>query len=470
MTTAFTARALSTDAGRFPAPVTAAGTPGSTATGSALLVAVAVTLAVATAHAALAVDRYDATSYVWAALVHAAFYATAVVWVLRRPPQAGDLLLILVVALVLRGMAMTTAPGLSTDVFRYVWDGRLTLSGLSPYLYIPADERLAAFRDPAVFPHINQRDTAFTIYPPVAQLVFALGAWLDRLVGTATDAGHNGMKLVMLVFEAVTAAALLHWLRSAGLPRERVLIYAWHPLPLWEFAGQAHIDAAATALLVVAIAMAVRARQGIAGAFLALAALVKYFPVTLLPALWKRWDGRLVAAFAATALLLYLPHLVVAGPKVIGFLANHLDNEGYAAGWGFHPVWLIRDLGLGDPGGRAYTLIALGIMAWLAFVTVFARDHDEIRPGHLVLLSGAFIWLTSSHYPWYFGWLVPLLAVVPHPAGLWMTLAAAALHLPRPPGGITWTGIYLFVYWIPFLLLLAIEIPNMRAHLRARSH
>ena len=29
-----------------------------------------------------------------------------------------------------------------------------------------------------------------------------------------------------------------------GLPTARVVVYAWHPLPLWEFAGSGHIDAA----------------------------------------------------------------------------------------------------------------------------------------------------------------------------------------------------------------------------------
>lgn len=437
---------------------------------SPVLIVTAVALAFTTAQAALSIDRVDAAGYVWAALAHGAVFAAAALIVLWRGARSSDLLFILAVALLLRGVAMTTAPGLTTDAYRYVWDGRLTLAGWSPYLYIPADERLAAFRDPAIYPHLNQRETAFTIYPPVAQLVFAAGAWLDRLVGTATDAGHNGMKLVMLMLEAAIVWALIRWLDASGLPRERVIIYAWHPLPLWEFAGQAHIDAAATALLVLGILAAVRARQGLAGALLATAALVKYFPVVLLPALWRRWDWRMPLAFALTALVLYAPHLAVAGSKVIGFLANHLDNEGYGAGWGFHPVWLVRDLGIGDMSGRGYALLALALLGMLALWCLLARRAGEIRPAHLVLLSAAFIWLTSSHYPWYFGWLVPLLAVFPHPAALLMTLTCATLHLPRPPGGIGWNGIYSMTYWAPLVLFILWEMAGrVRAGARARA-
>lgn len=424
---------------------------------SPMLGIAALAMAFAVAQAALGIDHHDGAAYARAALLHGAVFAGAAGYMLWRGARALDCVFILAVALLLRGLAMTTEPGLTTDAYRYVWDGRLTLGGWSPYLYIPADERLAEFRDPAIDPHLNQRETAYTIYPPVAQLIFAAGAALDRLVGTATDAGHNGMKLVMLGCEALIVWGLMRWLDAVGLPRERVLIYAWHPLPIWEFAGQAHIDAAATAILVLGIAAAVRAHQAAAGALLAAAALVKYFPLALLPALWKRGDWRMPAAFAATALALYLPHLIVAGPKVIGFLSNHLDNEGYKAGWGFHPVWLLREFGFGGVSGRAYAVTAIAILGGVAMWTLFARRRDEIRPEHLVTLSAAFIWLTSSHYPWYFGWLVPLLAVYPHPAALLMTLMAASLHLPRPPEGITWTGIFALTYWAPFVLLLAYE-------------
>lgn len=424
---------------------------------SPFLVVVALAMAFTTAEAALGVDRFDSAHYAHAALLHAAVFAGAAGYVLWRGARTTDLVFILAVALLLRGLAITTEPGLTTDAYRYVWDGRLTLAGWSPYLYIPADERLVAFRDPAIYPHLNQRETAYTIYPPVAQLVFAAGAALDRLAGTASDAGHNGMKLVMLGCEALIVWGLVSWLDAVKLPRERVLIYAWHPLPIWEFAGQAHIDAAATAFLVLGIAAAVHARQGFAGALMAAAALVKYFPVALLPALWKRGDWRMLAAFTAAALVLYAPHLLVAGPKVIGFLPNHLDNEGYKAGWGFHPVWLLREYSLGEVSGRVYALSAVTVLGVIALWTLVARRRDEIRPEHLVALSAAFIWLTSSHYPWYFGWLVPLLVVYPHPAALLMTLTAASLHLPRPPGGIAWTEIYALTYWAPLVVFAAYE-------------
>ena len=57
-----------------------------------------------------------------------------------------------------------------------------------------------------------------------------------------------GIKCAMVGAELVVISALLAILGCAGLPRARVLIYAWHPLPIWEFAGNAmsHPSNAAT--------------------------------------------------------------------------------------------------------------------------------------------------------------------------------------------------------------------------------
>src|SRR5262249_19279032 len=45
------------------------------------------------------------------------------------------------------------APPHSTDVFRYVWDGRVQADGINPYRYIPADPALAHLRDAGIYPN-----------------------------------------------------------------------------------------------------------------------------------------------------------------------------------------------------------------------------------------------------------------------------------------------------------------------------
>jgi alpha-1,6-mannosyltransferase len=392
-----------------------------------VLPALAVALAVLVAWGATYIEFHQIAAFVVTALVHGGLYLAAVGWVLRRPPRPHDLWLILSVALVLRGIAMTAPQHLTTDGLRYVWDGRIQWAGFNPYLFVPADERLAFLRDAVIYPGINQKETAVTIYPPVAEIMFLLANWISDSL--------TGPKVVFAACEVATVAAILLWLRKDNLPRERVLIYAWHPLPIWEFCSQAHIDSGATALLMLAIAAAVYKRQGLAGGLLAAATLTKYFPILMAPMLWRRFGWRMPVAFIVTAVVLYLPYVTGAGSKVLGFLAKHLDNEGYGAGYGFHLIWVLRDLHIADLPVKAYLATSAMILATLGLMALFRRAPDEINPGHMLAVATAFVWLTSPHYAWYLAWLVPLLVRQMSPAVLVFTLLAV---IQNGPGNKTW--------------------------------
>ncbi len=412
--------------------------------GLLLLLAAAVLLVLLTVRGVFDVNQAAISSYVAIVVMHAAIYLAAIAIVLRWRGGLATLVVILGVALLLRAIAMAALPNLTTDAFRYVWDGRLGWEGISPYLFVPADERLADLRDADIYPYINQKERAVTIYPPVAQLLF--------MIGVTIQDGIAGMKAVMLLCEALTVTALIGWLRAEGLPLSRVLIYAWHPLPIWEFASQAHLDAAATTFLVLGIWAAVHRRQGLTGALFAIAAHVKYFPLVLLPALWRRWDWRLPTFLFATAIIVVLPYLTSAGTGLLGFLGQHLDNEGYRSGWGFHAVWYLREFQIADPPGGLYVAFALVILGAIAAWAVFYRGAYDFRPERLALLGAAFVFLTSPHYPWYFGFLCALAVRVPHPALLVMTISCVTLQLPRLDGGFSWTHLYAMTYVLPLIV------------------
>jgi len=149
------------------------------------------------------------------------------------PPRA--LWLILGLALVLRVFALWFEPLLSTDIYRYIWDGKVQAAGINPYRYVPADPMLSAMRDEAIFPHINRADYAVTIYPPVAEFFFLL---ITRF-GTSTTV----MRLALLGCEAAGVGIIILVLMQLRLPVTRVVAYAWHPLPIWEIANSGHVDA-----------------------------------------------------------------------------------------------------------------------------------------------------------------------------------------------------------------------------------
>ncbi|MBA3324208.1 MAG: DUF2029 domain-containing protein [Rhodobacteraceae bacterium] len=388
---------------------------------SAVLGALGLALLAACGAALVPVLDYRLDDFVRVSLAHAAVYAIAVAWILRNGAGRGVLVVTLLVAALARAIALPAPPALSNDALRYIWDGRVQAAGVNPYLYVPADERLAPLRDGAIYPHINRKDYAPTIYPPAAQMIF--------LAATRFGESFFVMKLAMVTFEALAIVAIMAWLVALGLPRARVLIYAWHPLPIWEFAGTGHIDAAAIAFLCLALAAAQRGRQGWTGIALAAGTLVKVFPLVLAPALWRRWNWRMPTAFLAACLLFYLPYLG-AGERIFGFAVGFSDEEGFRDGRGFYLVALARALGLPSPSGAVFAAAGLLVLAALAAAIVLGRQAVEPRPMHAIALASAFLVITSPHYAWYFAWAIPLLCRAFYLPLAYVSLACVLLYLP----------------------------------------
>ncbi|WP_439580736.1 glycosyltransferase 87 family protein [Elioraea sp.] len=336
------------------------------------------------------------------------------------------LAIILGVAVLARLVLVFTPPTLSTDVFRYIWDGRVQAAGINPYRHLPVAPELAHLRDAAVWPNINRADYAVTIYPPAAQMLFLLAAVLgDSVVA---------MKLVLVAAEAVTVAALIALLRHLRMPVTRVVAYAWHPLALWEIAGNAHIDGAMLAAMLFGLWLAlVRGRRAAGAAVIAVAALCKPFAVLALPAVWRPWDWRAPAAAVATVGLLYLPYLSV-GSGVFGFLGGYLAEEGITTGWAF---WITRmiDVAIG-PNAWSHPLylgVAGALLAGLMLAVAFRREAGaEATLKRLYWLMFAFLFLLSPNLPWYWLLVLPFAVLFGHPSAWAATLAGVVLYDVAP--------------------------------------
>ncbi len=401
------------------------------------LMALAVMLVGLAAVALLALQHRAIPAFVLVHAVHALVYGAAVWMVVRAQglaPQPlpacgrrvpGLLFLILAAAVLMRLIAVAAPPALTSDAYRYVWDGRVQAAGINPYLHIPTAPELAALRDTTIYPNINRADTHPTIYPPVAEMLF--------FVGTRLIDGIRGLQILMLIIDLVTIWAICRWLAACGRPRSWVLIYAWHPLPLWEFAGMAHVDGAGVMFLSLALLAGQAGRQGLAGAAFALAGLVKYHYVLLLPAVWRRCGWRLPLVLALVALACVAPY-VSAGPRPLGSLLAHLNEEGYSDGHGFYLLSLFIHFGLPHPSAMAYAVIAALILLGLSVVIAWQRTTDVIAPEHLLWLIAAFLFLVSPHYPWYYALVLPVLCRQFSWPMLWVTLAISGLYLEAPDG------------------------------------
>src|SRR5262249_296094 len=263
-------------------------------------------------------------------------------------------------------------------------------------------------------------------YPPIAEYIF--------LITTRVSETVTWMRVTTVFLEVAGVVFLLRLLGLLDLPRERILIYGWHPLALWEFAGSGHIDAAVVAFAALALWPRRRDMAWLTGRALAAAALVKFLPAVIFPALYCRWNWKMPAAAVVTAVVAYLP-FVGAGNSVLGFLPGYVGEEGLYNGSGFFLWTLLKSAapGLGELGAVPYLAFAAAALASLAIYAVLREGADRRYVASATALAVAATVLLSPHYPWYFAWIVPFLCFNPLPSVLYLTVASPLLYFV--PGG-----------------------------------
>ncbi|MFC1879084.1 glycosyltransferase 87 family protein [Chloroflexota bacterium] len=336
-------------------------------------------------------------------------YAAATVLVLKQgvPHTRGIMITIFGFAFVFNALLVSTPPTLSDDMYRYIWDGRVQAQGISPYRYPPDAVELVNLRDKQVWRFIN-RKSVVTVYPPVAEMVYAL---LWRIVPDSI----RWFQVFMACMGLLAGGLLVGLLKEMGRSPVRVVIFLWSPLLIYEVAHSAHIDALILPLLIGAWWARLRERDGLTGLLLGLASAVKLFPIFLLPALWRpnhpqgRW--RMPLAFLLIVLACYLPYLVTTGGDVVGFLPTYLTERFNVA----PPlVWLLETIPHQQfaDSQRVIQFSALGFLALVGLLMVLrpARDGESALRRCLWPIS-IFTLLNPNLFSWYLLWLLPLLAI-----------------------------------------------------------
>lgn len=337
--------------------------------------------------------------------------------------------IILGVATVCRLAVLYDDPVMSSDVYRYTWDGVVQHAHISPYRYVPGDPALAFLREPNqdLFDNMNRRDYAHTIYPPAAQLLFYLITYISPTM--------TFMKTAMVLFEGLTMWALVALLAQMGVRREQALLYAWCPMAIWEIAASGHLDSVAMALIALALLFRYRRRPVLTGVFLGLAVMTKLYPIVLLPALMMRsptsqnrdvghpypwlilkgWDWKMPAVVFALIVAGYAAYSSV-GRMVFGFLGGYVEEEGMQSGARYFLLQLAQTLpGLHRlPTATFYALcvVVFGALTVWALKVATEPGGGFIRPASAIAF--ALMLLFSPHYAWYILWLVPFFALLPN--------------------------------------------------------
>jgi hypothetical protein len=367
-------------------------------------------------------------------LMGALYFVVALRAFVSPPP----LRLVLPVAILARAVLLPSTPIQEDDIYRYIWDGRVTAAGLDPYGFSPVDiERFEAEgradsrddvppllrlvrlkrSDPSVgevFARINNREFA-TIYPALSQVIFRLHAKLTPAVWSP-EAQVVALKAIFTVFDLATLAALLFLLRLTGKPYGLCVLYAWCPLILKEITNSGHMDAIPTFLLVVALGAGTRGFGSLCGIGFGAAIAAKFYAVLVFPLALRALGLRraLVAvlgcAVVVAPFLLAYPDRAVRRTQTLCEFALTWANNDAVFSWIESVGSVFRAT---EDTSRAMALgVVLVLLAALTAVAAWrtrsgSPPSDVLRRSFLVL---AFVFLFGPlGFPWYFTWCVPLL-------------------------------------------------------------
>jgi hypothetical protein len=388
----------------------------------------------------------------------------AALWRIPDPgcSERGGLVVILGFALLFRLLVVGTPIYLSSDIYRYLWDGRVQLAGIDPYRYPPAAPELVPLRDGAVHPNIN-RPWAITVYPPATQWLFAVAA--------ATTGGTiPGWRALLLGAEVATVWLLLRLLRRLGKPPAAVLAYAWSPLVVFEGIQAGHVDVAVVAPILLALSWRARGASGRAGIALGVAILMKLYPAILLLAWWRRGDRRFPLATLGTVGAGYLPYVLSVGTGALGFLPVYLSSQGEDFNIGLRAL-LTFPFGFAEPGVRALAMALLFGLLGVAVLwigrTASADALGLCRAGARAV--GAYLVLVpTAMHPWYVLWAVPFLCLAPWSPWLFFsgTVTLSYVEYLRPPSAPFPWWVWLAEYG-PLWTLLGVSCWRARQRRRA---
>ena len=184
----------------------------------------------------------------------------------------------------LRIMMFFWEPQLSDDVYRFIWDARVILSGLNPLSFTPT-EILNIIQDPEqwqlLYVQLNSPDY-YTVYPPVAQFMFVF----SKLLGD-TAAFIFSMRLFIFCAELYLLRLLVILLKGKNKPMTNAMIFFLNPLVIIEGIGNIHFEAVCILFFVWGIVRLTKGGMLSSAGLYAMSIATKLLPLMFFPILWS---------------------------------------------------------------------------------------------------------------------------------------------------------------------------------------
>lgn len=353
-------------------------------------------------------------------------------------PHERFIVVVFLLAVAIRALALPQEP--NTDVYRYLWEGKIQLEGFNPYIYAPNDEVLAHLRGHL---HSQVNNPSFSAaYGPLAQLLFR---------GLATlGASVMAWKTLVVAADLAVLALIVRWLKQEGQPALWSTLYALHPLVIISFAGEGHLDVFVLLFLVGGVSALRRRHETAAGVLVGAAMLVKITaaPFLLLLAL-PRPRPRALASAATCFVVGHAPY-ATAG----------VDLYTSVARFGLGRFNDLPRALMGDDMNRIILNTLAIVVATTVGLVLAKRQVGTLESAAVVAVT--FIALSPTVHPWYATIVVPWVALSWSAAAWTLSLtmlvgfhtsavAATTGTWVEPPSQRVWV-------FAPFLLVLSLSL------------
>lgn len=326
-------------------------------------------------------------------------------YILARFISVANFKSLFIAGLGFRMLLLFSNPNLSDDVYRFIWDGRLTANGINPFSHLPSEiMQMPAIRGISneLYLQLNSVDH-YTIYPPVLQGVFWLGA---KLFPVNVFATIIFFKCTILLFEVATSFLILQLLKKLSLPRHLSLLYILNPLVITELTGNVHFDGVMIFFVLFAFLLLLKNNWQASAIGLALGIATKLLPVLFLPLLvnkpgWKK--GILYAVTTAVASVILFA--VVFDIDTIQHMLNSIDLFIRKFEFNASIYYVVRYFGTLIKG---YNIIALAgpllimLSTFIILFISFKRNNSSqmLFTNGLFVITAWYLFSTTVH-PWY---------------------------------------------------------------------
>lgn len=202
--------------------------------------------------------------------------------------------LLTLLAFCFRAVFLLAIPNLSQDFYRFIWDGRLVLQGINPYLHtvesfivnnqLPVPQSLELYKGMGAL-----NASHFTNYPPINQLCFVIAAFLSNtnIMGSVVV-----MRLIIILADFGTLFFGKKLLGHLNLPEHHIYWYMLNPLIIIELTGNLHFEGIMIFFLIWSLYLLFQRKRLLAAVVLALSISTKLIPLIFLPLFFQFFVGK----------------------------------------------------------------------------------------------------------------------------------------------------------------------------------